>query len=168
MEVLLMCWPAGARSLVHCHDESSCWVSLVEGQVHEVQYDAPPGMDGDFFARAMHDPDGAVGRCGPLRVSSVAALGAPGEPTGTYANNELGLHAIENRSARDAITLHVYAPRLRRMKVFRDAGADGSIASVASVGTFMSEMGEVTGRWRADTDPDGLIDVTAWNRPCTP
>lgn len=32
MEVLLMCWPAGARSTIHCHDESSCWVALVEGE----------------------------------------------------------------------------------------------------------------------------------------
>ena len=27
MDVILMCWPAGCMSSIHCHDESSCWVA---------------------------------------------------------------------------------------------------------------------------------------------
>jgi hypothetical protein len=87
--------PPGARSLVHCHDESSCWVSLVEGAVVEVQYAPPPGMDDGFFARAMHDPDGAVGRCGPLRIVSAPSPvmeATNDEPTAFYIHR-LGARA---------------------------------------------------------------------------
>lgn len=161
MEVLLMCWPPGAASLVHCHDESSCWVTAVEGQVSEVQF-AMPTMDKKFFKNAMTNPTGAVGRCGPLKVTNVTALGQHGSPTDTYANNDIGIHRIENRSDQPAITLHVYAPKLAKMTVFREAG-DHSVASVAAV-HYTSEGGRRTGRWGKDTDPDGVIDVDAWNR----
>lgn len=33
MDVLLLCWPPGAKSAIHSHDDSSCWVALVEGEV---------------------------------------------------------------------------------------------------------------------------------------
>ena len=41
MDVLLMCWPAGSESSIHCHDNSSCWVALVEGTVQEFLYSVP-------------------------------------------------------------------------------------------------------------------------------
>ena len=37
MDVILMCWPAGSQSTIHDHDESSCWVVVVEGEAHEVR-----------------------------------------------------------------------------------------------------------------------------------
>lgn len=161
MEVLLMCWLPGARSLIHCHDESSCWVAAVEGQVHEVQFGMPK-MDRMFFKNAMTNPNGAIGRCGPLKMTNVTVLGQHGSPTG-YANNDVGLHRIENRSPdQPAITLHVYAPRLERMTIFKEAG-DHSVASIAAV-QYTSEGGKRTGRWGRDTDPDGIIDSDAWNR----
>lgn len=160
-EVLLMCWPAGTKSSIHCHDESSCWVSSVEGQVVEVQYQLPK-LDRAFFKQSWKDPTGAVGRCGPLKVTNVVTLGLPDTPMDTYANNEIGIHRIENRTDQPAITLHVYAPRLRKMKVFREVG-DHSIATVAAV-SYMSEGGEKTGLWHKETHPDGVIDVRAWNQ----
>ena len=41
---------------------SSCWVALVEGEVHEVQYTMPV-MDKQFIEKEMKNPTGAVGRC---------------------------------------------------------------------------------------------------------
>jgi cysteine dioxygenase len=161
MEVLLMCWPAGSRSAIHCHDDSSCWVAAVEGQVVEVQFQTPK-TDRKFFQDSMTNPNGAIGRCGPLKVSNVTVLGMPDSPMDTYANNDIGIHRIENRTDAPAITLHVYAPRLRKMTIFKQAG-DHSIASVAAV-SYMSEGGELTGLWGRNTDPDGVIDVDAWNR----
>ena len=35
MDVLLMCWPPGHVSKIHDHDESSCFVLVVEGSVTE-------------------------------------------------------------------------------------------------------------------------------------
>mmetsp|Transcript_23159 Transcript_23159/g.59528 ORF Transcript_23159/g.59528 Transcript_23159/m.59528 type:complete len:447 (-) Transcript_23159:244-1584(-) len=161
LEVLLMCWPPHTKSSIHCHDESSCWVSAVEGQVVEVQYQLPK-LDRAFLKKSFKDPTGAVGRCGPLKVTNVVTLGLPDSPQDTYANNEIGIHRIENRTDEPAITLHVYAPRLRKMTVFREVG-DHSVATVAAV-SYMSEGGEKTGLWSKETHPDGVIDVDAWNR----
>ena len=163
MEVLLMCWPAGARSTIHCHDESSCWVCAVEGEVHEVQFDLPL-LDKKFERQAREDPRGNItGKCGPLRAVQVRSLGcgvadATGDIPGkqTYANNEIGIHRIENRSGHPAITMHVYAPRLRRMKIFRDTG------DVAVV-TVTSDEGDATVEKVGDWDSGEILDVASWN-----
>ena len=34
--------------------------------------------------------------------------------------------------------------------------------SVASI-PYMSEHGSRTGQWGRDTNPDGVLDITAWN-----
>jgi hypothetical protein len=168
MEVLLMCWPAGARSTIHCHDESSCWVVAVEGEVHEVQFDLPL-LDKKFAREEKEDPHGAIsGKCGPLRAVQVRSLGSacaaapaqgdleriPGKQT--YANNEIGIHRIENRSGRPAITMHVYAPRLRRMKIFRHTG------DVAVV-TVTSDQGDAIVEKVGDWDAGHILDVARWN-----
>jgi hypothetical protein len=162
MEVLLMCWPPHTTSSLHCHDGSSCWVAAVEGVVHEVQY-AEPAYDKRFMESQLRDPTGAIGRCGALRVQNVQPIGAPGTPYTAYTNNSIGLHRIENRSDEPAITLHVYAPRLRKMKIFKQ-NEDGSAAVTIAALTYMSDGGERTGQWTKDTDPDGVIlGLDAWN-----
>jgi len=161
MEVLLMCWPAGAASSIHCHDDSSCWVAAVEGEVHEVQY-AFPTCDRKFLHEQLRKPSGAIGRCGALRVTNVTKLGGDDAPSTSYICNNIGVHRIENRSSQPAITMHVYAPRLRRMKAFRELPGGGSIVTVTAP-SFMSEGGEKTGEWGAHTHPDGIIDVEKWN-----
>jgi len=165
MEVLLMVWPAGAKSTIHCHDESSCWVSAVEGEVHEVQFDLPL-LDKKFERQSREDPHGDItGKCGPLRPVQVRSLGTPSSGAGpeadvpskqSYANNEIGIHRIENRSAAPAITMHVYAPRLRRMKIFRDTG------DVAVV-TVTSDDGSATVKKVGDWDVGDILDVAGWN-----
>lgn len=81
-----MCWPAGSQSTIHDHDNSSCWVTVVEGSVHEVQF-ALPRLDRKFLEAEHRDPASAVGQCGELKVVNVAVLNADGGVTGTYANN---------------------------------------------------------------------------------
>jgi cysteine dioxygenase len=111
MDVLLMCWPAGSKSAIHSHDDSSCWVALVEGQVWEVQYDMPK-CDLQFMEKEEKDPTGAMGRCSRLRVIGETKLTLDGS-SASYANDEIGVHRIENRSNKPAYTLHVYAPGVR-------------------------------------------------------
>lgn len=160
MEVLLMCWPPHSVSSIHCHDGSSCWVAAVEGAVHEVQY-VEPVYDKTFIASQLREPTGAVGACGELRVLNVQPLGLPATPPTAYTNNSIGLHRIENRSDEPAITLHVYAPRLRKMKIFQQ-NIDGTAQVTVAAMTYMSEGGEKTGLWGKSTDPDGVIDIDAW------
>ncbi|KAK3234723.1 hypothetical protein CYMTET_55026 [Cymbomonas tetramitiformis] len=158
-DCLLMCWPAGCKSAIHCHDRSSCWVVLVEGEVYEVQYSIPQ-LDKQFMKKEMEDPIDAVGRCGPLKKLAEARLSEDGLTT-TYANNDIGVHRIENRSNCPAYTMHVYAPGLRKIKIFKDCGG----VCVHTVGhvPYMSEEGCKTGLWSEATDPDGILNVDAWN-----
>ena len=157
MDVLLMCWPPHSTSSIHDHEEASCWVTLVSGRVHEVQY-AMPTFDRKFVQSQMRNPTGAVGRCGPLRVTSVSELSAHGSSS-TYANNEIGLHRVENRTDQPAYTLHVYAPGLRKMTIFKECGSV-SICCVAAP-PIMSCHGQRTGHWTSGTDPDGKTE-----QPC--
>eukprot|EP00656_Telonema_subtile_P002480 TRINITY_DN110_c0_g1_i1.p1 TRINITY_DN110_c0_g1~~TRINITY_DN110_c0_g1_i1.p1 ORF type:complete len:349 (+),score=71.02 TRINITY_DN110_c0_g1_i1:105-1151(+) len=120
MDVILMCWPAGSVSSIHDHDNSSCWVALVDGEVVEVQY-AVPQLDRKFIETEMKNPTGAIGRCGKMKVISEAKLRSDLVTT-TYANNDIALHRVENRTTKPAYTLHVYAPPLQKLKIFNETG----------------------------------------------
>jgi cysteine dioxygenase len=152
-DCILMCWPAGSQSTIHDHDSSSCWVTVVEGSVHEVQY-ALPRLDKQFLEAEQRHPATAVGHCGELKVVNVAMLDASGGVTGTYANNDIGIHRVENRTNEMACTLHVYAPPLRKMKVFdMESGlVRVHVAESRNCGLFCSLPDE------------GLFDVEAWNK----
>ena len=125
----------------------------------QVQYNAPK-LDKKFITAEMKNPTGAVGRCTKLRVLTESVLSEDGL-TATYANDDIGVHRIENRSDRPAYTMHVYAPGLKKMKIFKESG-EVSVFTVGSI-PYMSENGSRTGRWGSDTNPDGVLDVRAWN-----
>jgi cysteine dioxygenase len=156
MDVIMMCWPPGSQSTIHDHDASSCWVTVVEGVVHEVQFQLPR-LDRKFLEAEQRNPATAVGHCGALRVVNVAQLDTGGV-TGTYANNDIGIHRVENRTSKMACTLHVYAPPLRKMKIFTEAG---------DVHVHVAKKSAGGGCDSAVCTPDctGIFDVEAWNAP---
>ncbi|CAM9368276.1 unnamed protein product, partial [Ectocarpus fasciculatus] len=152
-DCILMCWPPGSRSTIHDHSESSCWVAVAEGAVHEVQY-ALPRFDRKFTEAEKTDPVNAVGNCGKLKVVSESCLDICGGVTSTYANNEIGIHRVENRSEKMACTLHVYAPPLRKMRIFDENGkVHVYVAAASTCGGSGSCLGNC----------EGLFDVEAWN-----
>lgn len=145
------------RSITKCVDESSCWVVVVEGTVHEKQF-AMPQVDRRFIETEMANPTGAVGRCAKLRLVSDNRLECGGI-TNTYANNDIGIHVVENRTDQPAYTLHTYAPPLRKMKIFTESG-EVSVHVASAFEPYISIGGELTGD----------LDVEAWNqhRYCLP
>mmetsp|Transcript_4061 Transcript_4061/g.5213 ORF Transcript_4061/g.5213 Transcript_4061/m.5213 type:complete len:359 (+) Transcript_4061:231-1307(+) len=162
MDVILMCWPAGAVSTIHDHDVSSCWVLAVEGCVHEVQY-ALPQLDRKFIETEMRNPTGAIGRCGQLKMINEAKL-EPGVCSSSYANNDIGIHRVENRTDQYAYTLHVYAPPLTKMKIFKESG-EVSVHTVSTV-AYSSINGEKNVDYQDDCN-EVMLDVEAWNtRQC--
>eukprot|EP00391_Amoebophrya_sp_Ameob2_P011738 CAMPEP_0178996992 /NCGR_PEP_ID=MMETSP0795-20121207/8681_1 /TAXON_ID=88552 /ORGANISM="Amoebophrya sp., Strain Ameob2" /LENGTH=662 /DNA_ID=CAMNT_0020689453 /DNA_START=115 /DNA_END=2103 /DNA_ORIENTATION=- len=130
-DCLLMCWPPGCKSSIHCHDRSSCWVVAVEGEVVEVQYQMPK-FDRRFYETEAKDPTNAVGRCAPLKKLTETMIGFDAVRVG-YANNEIGVHRIENRTDLPAYTMHVYAPGLRKIKVFQETGEVKVVVMTAAV-----------------------------------
>ena len=61
---------------------------------------------GKFLQAEKNDPAHAVGTFGRLKMLSVAELDTGGV-TGTYANNEIGIHRVENRTDKLACTFCV-------------------------------------------------------------
>jgi hypothetical protein len=57
--------------------------------------------------------------------------------------------------------MHIYAPGLRKIKVFKEQG-NVCVHTVAHV-SLMSEDGSKTGLWNKNTIPDGILDVDLWN-----
>eukprot|EP00397_Hematodinium_sp_SG-2012_P008150 GEMP01008205.1.p1 GENE.GEMP01008205.1~~GEMP01008205.1.p1 ORF type:complete len:390 (+),score=69.44 GEMP01008205.1:79-1248(+) len=158
MDVLLMCWPPHCESSIHCHSDSSCWVVLVEGEVTEVQY-AMPVFDRQF----LEAPAGTVGRCAKLKKLGEAKLDVNGVTT-AFAANDIGLHKVVNGTDHPALTLHIYAPGLRSMKIFKECGSVSMLSMAAP--PLMSSDGKKTGNWNEFTHPDGILDVDAWNNCC--
>jgi cysteine dioxygenase len=163
-DVVLMAWPPGAVSAIHDHDESSCWVALVDGEVTEVQYKMPK-MDRKFRHSEYANPTGAVGRCTTLVKTHEETLSNDTLGT-TYVNNERGIHRVENRTEKPAYTLHVYAPGLRKMRLFHALEHGAAKVTIACVPPWTSKNGEPidSDYWAESTaDVEGIIDADAWN-----
>eukprot|EP01064_Diplonema_japonicum_P007478 TRINITY_DN1510_c4_g1_i1.p1 TRINITY_DN1510_c4_g1~~TRINITY_DN1510_c4_g1_i1.p1 ORF type:complete len:358 (+),score=70.51 TRINITY_DN1510_c4_g1_i1:27-1076(+) len=151
MDVILMCWPAGCKSSIHDHDESSCWAYCVEGEVKEIQYHVPK-YDSTI------ETGNAIGRCTALREKCVSTLRA-GDCA--YVRNDIGLHMVCNTTDKPAFTMHVYAPGLRRFKIFAEQG-DVSIHTLAEP-PMTSIEGVINAAWTTETDPEGVLCPESWN-----
>jgi cysteine dioxygenase len=162
MDVILMCWPAGCKSSIHDHEESSCWVALVEGTAVEVKF-ALPKLDRQFLKMESVNPRCAAGRCGPLqRLGETEMRDAGGHPGG-YVNNDIGIHRVENRSDKPAYTLHVYAPGLRKMRIFSEAG---EVRTVMVPPWKDATGGDVKGEYHVYQETDckqEVVEPDKWN-----
>ena len=79
--------------------------------------------------------------------------------TGTYANNEIGIHRVENRTDKLACTLHVYAPPLRRMRIFDEATGRVHAHLAASRSTAAAGDENYHGHGHGSQ----TFDIDAWN-----
>ena len=156
MDVILMCWPPHCSSTIHDHDESSCWAYCIEGEVKETQYTMP------CFDRTFYNSEGAkagaVGRCTDLREKCVSSMRG-GDCA--YVTNAIGLHRVHNDTDKPAYTMHVYAPGLRKFKIFAEAGSVSINALAEAPMTSIDGVRQAS--WTSATNPDGVVDIAAWN-----
>jgi cysteine dioxygenase len=98
-EALVLCWRPGQHSPVHDHRGSRCTLAILAGEAIEVR-----------FERDAADR---------LRAVSYQPL-----PTGAVTSSvDSDLHVVANwtRPSCDLVTLHVYSPPLRDMRIYPDA-----------------------------------------------
>ncbi len=102
--VLVLCWKSGQRSPIHDHAQSVCAFKVLTGVCSEVAYDLLP--------------DGGVR---PARTRDYRA----GE---IVASHDSETHEVSNLQGDGAelVTLHVYSPPLKTMRVYSPAGAAGA------------------------------------------
>uniref|UniRef100_A0A7S0RLT4 Cysteine dioxygenase n=1 Tax=Chlamydomonas leiostraca TaxID=1034604 RepID=A0A7S0RLT4_9CHLO len=120
-ELILICWAPGQVSRVHNHAGSHCWLTAIQGAVEENHYvsDATcsgsntPRADKPIVPNVVHTET----PCPLLTHTHHATLHPPA--TG-YINDHMGLHSVGcgDGVAEGAVTLHLYAPPIKRVKLY--------------------------------------------------
>uniref|UniRef100_A0A1D2AHT4 Cysteine dioxygenase n=1 Tax=Auxenochlorella protothecoides TaxID=3075 RepID=A0A1D2AHT4_AUXPR len=121
-EILLVCWQPGQGSHIHDHDNSHCWLTCLDGTLEEKHYQAgesaSPVAGSAFPASALPGVERVTSPCPAMHATHSQRLG-PGD-TG-YISDRIALHTVACPSgtpAPGAVSLHVYAPPIRRVRLF--------------------------------------------------
>lgn len=95
VQLLCLCWRSGQRSPIHDHAQSICAVKVVEGIVSETMYEMTPSG----YIKAVSTVDYGQG-----------VIGSEDDDTHQVANLQ--------EEGQDLVTLHCYAPPLKKMKTY--------------------------------------------------
>jgi cysteine dioxygenase len=115
---MLVCWAPGQRSSIHDHAASDCFLTVLSGGVDELLY-APVEMEAPA--------PGAAVPCAPPRLVGAGALAA-GDGCVSHISNAAGLHALACAASATggAVSLHCYAPPIRRLTTFDPARGEAT------------------------------------------
>ncbi|KAL0479657.1 cysteine dioxygenase [Acrasis kona] len=96
--LMVLCWNPYAKSCIHAHGGSQCWLRVLKGQVKECLWDCDP-----YKESKINTPPHRVSFANPNDV--------------LYIDDNKGVHCIENLE-NPTITLHCYAPPYKSSKCF--------------------------------------------------
>ena len=96
-ELLLLCWGAGQESLIHNHDDQSCWMAVLDGTLEEVHF-REPADSGECLIQ---------GRSLQLGRGEVA-----------FIEDEIALHLIRPVAGKSGVSLHLYAKPIDTCRVY--------------------------------------------------
>ncbi|KXZ56539.1 hypothetical protein GPECTOR_1g484 [Gonium pectorale] len=135
-ELIVICWKAGQVSRVHNHDASHCWLTVLDGDMKEVQYQrvGSQATAAAVLAAATGaeraEPVGSAVVVEPTQINAMK-VGDVG-----YINDHLALHSVgcylspeDVQPAADSdsgwrqqggVTLHLYSPPIRRVKIYEE------------------------------------------------
>eukprot|EP01116_Phalansterium_solitarium_P023528 TRINITY_DN8284_c0_g1_i2.p1 TRINITY_DN8284_c0_g1~~TRINITY_DN8284_c0_g1_i2.p1 ORF type:complete len:673 (-),score=239.38 TRINITY_DN8284_c0_g1_i2:165-2183(-) len=82
--LLVLCWEPEQESPIHAHDESCCWMRVLDGELKQTAFSSSKKP-----LKKSTLPAGHVYQCNPETV---------------------GLHRVSNASGRRVVSLHVYSP----------------------------------------------------------
>ncbi|CAH1965880.1 unnamed protein product [Acanthoscelides obtectus] len=116
--LMALCWGEGHGSGIHDHQNSHCFMKMLQGSLQEIRF-AWPEAEGEEMKE--------VGRT-IMKTNDIC-----------YINDSLGLHRVENVSNVDtAISLHLYCPPFNTCSVFSQRTGQKSTAKM----TFYSLYGK--------------------------
>jgi len=113
-EIMLICWSKGQASRIHDHGDSHCWAGVVEGELVERVYNYIVCEKGSTGTEKSHPTPAPCDFCPKVNLTetNVHAVGDVG-----YVSDSLGVHSMGATNGVDAISLHVYAPPIRAVKI---------------------------------------------------
>ncbi|GIL73280.1 hypothetical protein Vretimale_4871 [Volvox reticuliferus] len=128
-ELIVLCWRGGQVSRVHNHAASHCWLAVLDGEMREIQYQrANPAADGDekpgdaVHVEVSNSTNMQVGDVGyindHLALHSVGCYTSPEELSEWIALNGRG--GRDGWQLEGGVTLHLYSPPIRRVKIYED------------------------------------------------
>eukprot|EP00457_Paulinella_chromatophora_P010297 gb/GEZN01010395.1/.p1 GENE.gb/GEZN01010395.1/~~gb/GEZN01010395.1/.p1 ORF type:complete len:232 (-),score=30.13 gb/GEZN01010395.1/:525-1220(-) len=115
VEIIVLCWSPGQISRVHDHGASDCFMVTLQGEVHEKRFNKY--IHGREVIESQV-PSKVGGACPELKQVSETILNSSSPAVHIHDNQ--ALHSVGNYSSERAITLHVYTPPIRRVKIFED------------------------------------------------
>lgn len=101
-ELLLLCWQENHDTPVHDHNGEECWVYALKGELEELRYRDDSEASGGI----------AVSERLIMKEGDVA-----------YMHDNMGYHSLHNRTAGQAMTLHLYMKPIDSCKVYDEADA---------------------------------------------
>jgi len=134
LEVIVLCWSPGQVSRIHNHGQSDCYMVTLQGEVQEKRYNK--FVDGKEVSET--DSPVPIGENTPaLTLLSEATINSKSYPV--HIRDNQALHSVGNYTTEGAVTLHVYSPPIRRVKIF------DNLVSERTPG-FFSVHGRPTGK----------------------
>ena len=89
-ELMVICWGPGQKSRVHDHEKSRCVFTVIQGRIDESLY--------DFDLKHQRDDVLEEGHVSHVENSQ--------------------LHSVGNSTSTPSVTLHLYFPPIKRVKLF--------------------------------------------------
>lgn len=102
-EILVLGWMPEQESLIHDHDGSHGVVRVFEGLICETKFN----WDEDLKLRAASKTEANSGM--------MTSVGTP------------DIHHLKNISAQNSLTIHIYAPPLKRLHIYREGTSEVEI-----------------------------------------
>ncbi|MBL8857988.1 MAG: cysteine dioxygenase family protein [Planctomycetes bacterium] len=97
-ELLLLCWDAGQESPIHNHAGQNCWMTVMEGEIEELQYEYPSGRGkGELVSRG----------------GKVFAQGKV-----AFINDEIALHLVRPSNGKRGVSLHLYSRPIETCELY--------------------------------------------------
>jgi cysteine dioxygenase len=104
--LMLLVWNTNAKSCIHSHGGSQCWLTVLHGQIRESIY--PINPNDPSFLKIDEDSVPIVYRYANVNDTR-------------YIDDSKGFHRIENMGDM-AVSLHCYAPPYQRCKCYDPTG----------------------------------------------
>jgi len=114
-ELMVLCWRSGQGSRIHNHQDSHCFMSILNGQMTEHLYMLVDNEGKYYFENERPTP---VGHCPKMEETKTTRY-VKGEVG--YINDKMGLHVVRTGELYDGVTLHLYAPPITKVKIFEPA-----------------------------------------------
>jgi len=90
-ELILICWKAGQKSPIHNHENQSCWMTILEGDIQET-----------YFHIETQDDDNHVKlREGRSQTHHAGEIG--------FISDDIALHNVRPVNSKNGISLHLYS-----------------------------------------------------------